>query len=70
MNKIFIIWHDYDGCYVEEFDDGDKAEKRISELLKDEATGNAVVIDAIIEGKRLEYDAVQYASVVKLKQHE
>ena len=70
MNKIFIIWHDYDGCYVEEFDDRDKAEKRISELLKDEATGNAVVIDAIIEGKRLEYDAVQYASVVKLKQHE
>ena len=70
MNKIFIIWHDYDGCYVEEFDDEDKTEKRISELLKDEATGNAVVIDVIVEGKRLEYDTVQYASVVKLKQHE
>jgi hypothetical protein len=70
MNKIFIIWHDYDGCYVEEFDDEDKTEKRISELLKDEATGDAVVVDAIIEGKRLEYDTVQYASVVKLKQHE
>jgi hypothetical protein len=70
MNKIFIIWHDYDGCYVEEFDDEDKAEKRISELLKDAAAGNTVVIDAIIEGKQLEYDTVQYASVVKLKQHE
>lgn len=70
MNKIFIIWHDYDGCYVEEFDDEDKTEKRISELLKDEATGDAVVVDAIIEGKRLEYDTVQYASVVKLKRHE
>ena len=67
MKKIFIIWHDYDGCYVEEFDDEDKTEKRISELLQDEATGNAVVIDVISEGKRLEYDTVQYASVVKLK---
>lgn len=68
MNKIFIIRHDYDGCYIEEFDDENGAEKRISELLKDEATDDqGANIDAIIEGKRLRYDTVQYASVVKIK---
>jgi len=70
MNKIFIIWHDYDGCYVEECDDEDKTEKRISELLKDDACGEYAVIDAIIKGMRLQFDTVQYASVVKLTQHQ
>ena len=71
MNKIFIVWQNYEGHCVEEFDSQPLAEERIVEILKQKATDSygTEIVD-IIKGKRLVYDTVQYASVVKLKQHE
>lgn len=59
MEKIFIVWHDYDGTYVEEFDseEKDKAEKKCTDITAraELAGGNAhgTQIDAVIQGRML-----------------
>ena len=66
MSRIFIIWHDYDGNYMEEFDttEKDRAEKRCVKLLERKDYG--IQIDAVIQGKILTMKKVEVVSKVSL----
>jgi len=66
MEKIFIIWSDYDGNYIEEFslDEKDKAEKRCVKIVEIKDYG--VQIDAVIQGNMLTMKTIKVISKISL----
>jgi len=66
MGKIYVVWSDYDGSYIEEFDDKKAAETRVASLLADVVAGAPDPIEAIIEGVRLEVNITSRVSAVTL----
>lgn len=66
MNRIFIIWHDYDGTYIEPFncESREKVEERCTEIMAKADYG--VQIDTVIEGKELTIKSVEVVSKVLL----
>jgi len=69
MEKIFIIWRDYDGTYIETFDSDEKkkeAEERCAEIM---AKGDdyGTEIDAVIQGKELKTETIEVVSKVLLR---
>lgn len=72
MDKIFIIWHDYDGTYVEEFEtegqETEKAEERCANVLAREGLHDSgTSMDIIIKGRELKMETVEVVSKVLLK---
>jgi len=72
MEKIYIIWHDYDGTYVEMFDSENKkkAEKRCTDIMArtELAEGDAygTKIDAVVQGRELTIKPIKVVSKVSL----
>lgn len=68
MEKIFIISHDYDGVYVEEFEPDHqgtkKAEDRYMEILANNQHDLGIHIDAVIRGRKLETKEVKVVSKI------
>lgn len=66
MEKIFIIWHDYDGNYVEDFvfDEKDKAANRCAKIMKKDNYGTQ--IDIVIQGKVLTMKTIKVVSEISL----
>lgn len=66
MNKIFIIWHDYDGTIIKEFDNQSDAEDTLSDLLG-KCGDNGLMVDQIILGRNLKYKATEVVKKAKLE---
>ena len=65
---VFIIWHNYDGAWCEEFASPLAAQERLNVLqpLQDEEE-NGTHIDAVIQGRKLKYETIEVAKRVKLE---
>jgi hypothetical protein len=64
---IFVIWKDYDGTNINEFEEEDakKADEKIADILS--LSGNGERLLMIIDGKRLDYDVVETVKAVRIK---
>lgn len=74
MDKIFIIWHDYAGNYIEKFnfEEKEKAEEKCMEIKRKKHSGISeddcgIQIDAVIQGKELKITTVAVVAKVSLK---
>ena len=68
--KYFIFWKDYDNDKMEEFEENefDEMEKRLTELeYKFEKENYGGFIQAVIAGKKLEYEVVERVKEIKIK---
>lgn len=59
---IYVIWHDYDSTEVSRFEGKEMAECLIKDILNDDDKS----LDAVIEGKDIEYKIVSNVDVVRL----
>lgn len=74
VEKIFIVWHDYDGTYVEKFEANSqgkkKAERKYTDIMAraELAGGDAygTHIDTVIQGKALTIKPIKVVSKVSL----
>jgi len=56
MEKIFIVWHNYDGYSIDEFEDVESVEIKLNHLvIMEEKKDYGVRIDKIIKGHELKY---------------
>lgn len=69
VEKIFMIWHDYDGTYIEKFEANGqgikRAEKRCALLLAGDDNGTR--INAVIKGRELKIETMEVVTRVSLK---
>ena len=63
---FILVWHDYDSNEIERFDKKVNAENRIAELLASEDEDYGFSLDALIEGKDVEYKIVNVVNKVKI----
>ena len=55
MNKLYVVWSNYDGWCVERFDEEDKLLERVNELKLEEQRGDyGTSIEVVMYGKELE----------------
>ena len=74
IEKILIVWHDYDGTYVEKFEANsrgkEKAERKCTDIMAraELAGGDAygTRIDTVIQGKTLTIKPIKVVSKVSL----
>ena len=67
MLKIFIIWYDYNGTYVEDFISVTDAENRLVELAQicvDKSQG--AVVEEVIKGRAVSYEPCEIVAGVKI----
>lgn len=73
MRSVFIFWHDWDGEYLEKFEDTiqgfKKAENKCLEILMN-TRRNGEKIDAVIIGIKMKIEIVKKVSKVKLEREE
>jgi hypothetical protein len=64
---LFIVWKDYDGTYINEFEEYDarKADEKIADILS--LSGNGEQLLMIIDGEKLEYEPVEIIKSVRIK---
>ena len=64
--SIFVCWKDYNGSYVEEFQDRTNAENRIGEILfKDDDYGTQILL--IVRGQKLIYRETVKVKAIELE---
>lgn len=64
--SIFIFWKDYDGAHIEEFEESEKAENRLGEILfQKNEYGTHVLL--IVRGQKLDYEETVKVKAVHLK---
>jgi len=68
MSRFYVIWSDYDGANVEEFESKIGAEELIVNLLSSEQEDPyGINIIAVIKGVKLKYSPVEYISKIEIE---
>jgi hypothetical protein len=67
MEKIFIVWSNYDGVNVEDFIDVESAESKLNNIaIAEEKKDYGVRIHRIIKGCELKYHIVERVKRVEI----
>jgi len=67
MNKVYVVWADYDGVQIVPADSREEAEPIVANILKDvELNVNGTHLISIIEGKQLGYRVEKRVTAIKL----
>ena len=65
--QIFIIWSNYDGANIDEYDSIEAAEIAAAEIMAKEDDDNyGTTLMAIIKGKELVFSVIETVSKVKI----
>lgn len=64
---IYVVWSNYDGATVSEFEETKEAELFVAEVVAKEAAADyGTKLMAIIEGKQMSYKPVEMVAKVKI----